>query len=238
MIGWLAKLFRRKHAQGSIHQNEQLKIREHLKGLALEKIDNEPTEQAKFCTLGNMAIGSKGYKTAIKCYDLSLDIDPNQSGVWLMKGIAFGELNQPYEALTCFKRALKLEPNNSMAWFCKGVVLGELGGRTEPIECYDNAIEINPKLEAAWHNKIIALNEIGRVEEAMRTCENALAHNSEFARGWLLKGIFLQDMGFKKDALMCFEQAKLLGDDLGDKAVQASKIVQMRDNIFKFLTYL
>jgi tetratricopeptide (TPR) repeat protein len=64
----------------------------------------------------NMAekIGETVSEEAIKCYDESLILNPNNAKVWNRKGVAMKNNNQIKEALKCFERAVKLESNNDV----------------------------------------------------------------------------------------------------------------------------
>ena len=77
---------------------------------------------------------------AIACYDKAIEIDPDNSSVFLIsKGIALFSQRKYDEAMTCFDKAIEIDPNNADAWNGKGHALAFLGRNTEAQECFNKA---------------------------------------------------------------------------------------------------
>jgi tetratricopeptide (TPR) repeat protein len=149
-------------------------------------------------TLKGNALSNLGkYEEAIKCYDKSLEINPNnpililfnKSGIliskdatntWLGKVRAFSNLDIEV-MLEIYEKLLKNSPNNAYAWTWKGNILSNLGKYEEAIKCYDKSLEINPNYALAQTNRGNALSNLGKYEEAIKCYDKSLEINPNYA---------------------------------------------------------
>jgi tetratricopeptide (TPR) repeat protein len=96
------------------------------------------------------------------------------AAVWLAKGQALLNLDQPAEALACFEAILKAEPNHGEALVKRGLALEALDQTDEALRCYDRAIAANADLTIAYLQKGGLFNRLERYEEALQCYELAL----------------------------------------------------------------
>ena len=100
------------------------------------------------------------YEKAIKCFDKALEIDPNDSDSWALKGTSLDLLNRSQEAIKCFDKALEINPRDAEVWRDRGLAFEEkLGNLEEAIKCYDKALAINKndELSKSQRDKAILL---------------------------------------------------------------------------------
>jgi tetratricopeptide (TPR) repeat protein len=95
-------------------------------------------------------------------------------GVWLGKGQALLNLNQPGNAIACFDEALALDPANAEALIKKGLALEKLERNEEALQTYDRAIAADESMTLAWLHKGGLCNRLERHNEALRCYEQAL----------------------------------------------------------------
>ena len=67
------------------------------------------------------------YDEAIKWYDKSLAINPNNDDTWNNKGNALDDLGKYNEAIKCYDKSLAINPDNYYCWYNKGMSLHKLG---------------------------------------------------------------------------------------------------------------
>jgi tetratricopeptide (TPR) repeat protein len=82
------------------------------------------------------------YDEAIKCYDKSIEIDPDNPVVWNNKGLALNSLGKYDEAIKCYDKIIEIDPNDADAWNSKGLALNSLGNYDEAKKCYDRSREL------------------------------------------------------------------------------------------------
>ena len=77
----------------------------------------------------------KRYDDAIKCYDVSCELDPDDSQTLNDKGIAYSESGRDEDAIKCFDESLNLDQNYVWAWVNKYLILYRLGKFDDAQEC-------------------------------------------------------------------------------------------------------
>ena len=51
------------------------------------------------------------YQQALNCYDLALEINPNEVNIWIERGAILTELEQDLEAVLSYNKAIKIITN-------------------------------------------------------------------------------------------------------------------------------
>jgi tetratricopeptide (TPR) repeat protein len=124
----------------------------------------------------------------IKTQDEALQIDPQNSTAWTIKGLTLYNLNKYDEAIKAYDEAIRINPRNSKAWIYKALVLRDLGRYDEAIKANEKAIEINPENSTAWTNKGFALYSLNKYDEALAAYDKAIEINPKNEAAWYFKG--------------------------------------------------
>jgi len=85
------------------------------------------------------------HKEAIKNFDKSLKIDPNQFKTWFWRGASLIALGRARDALKSFDRALKLNPSDPSIWRAKAALLEAIGKVDEAAKCRKEAEKLQKK---------------------------------------------------------------------------------------------
>lgn len=87
-------------------------------------------EAEQFDLEGTAYYKARRYSEAIRCFDQSIQLNPNDKlvtgYVWNRKGRALFQMKKYVEALECFEKALKLNPYCFKAWKNKEMTLQKL----------------------------------------------------------------------------------------------------------------
>jgi len=59
---------------------------------------------------GSELMSSGKYNEAIKAYDKTIEINPQDSYAWYNKGFALSYLNEPDEAIKAYNKAIEINP--------------------------------------------------------------------------------------------------------------------------------
>lgn len=145
------------------------------------------------------AFFAREYEEAIKCSSKTIELSPDSSLAWQMKGYAFCELRKFDEALECLNRAIELNPKNADAWYKKGWVIVALGKEKEEKEKKKGILE---KL-----TRVFTLSECKRATMVALACfRKATEINPEHTDAWGSIGSMLEDMGMSIEAMKYYDK--------------------------------
>lgn len=68
----------------------------------------------------NLAVGK--FHEALDAFNRSIELDPDNSLLWVNKGFICSELKHYSEALEAYDRSIELDPDNSATWSNKGLI--------------------------------------------------------------------------------------------------------------------
>ena len=119
---------------------------------------------------------------AIRCFELSLRIDPQFVNAWIKKGYTHFHLAEYSVAISCYDNALDLDINNFDAWNLKGLAYYRMNNLLKAIECCEKSIDINHNNAMAWYNLSCYLVLDGRVDDGMEALKRAIEIDISYAK--------------------------------------------------------
>jgi len=119
---------------------------------------------------------------AIRCFELSLRIDPHFVNAWIKKGYAHFHLGEYGVAISCYDNALDLDINNFEAWDLKGLAHYRLNNLLKAIECCEKSIDINHNNGMSWYNLSCYLVLDGRIDDGMEALKRAIEIEISYAK--------------------------------------------------------
>lgn len=133
-------------------------------------------------------------------FDQVLELGPNNSYTWCLRGIERAEKGEFEEAIKDYDTAVELEPENVDALIPRGMAKSALGQYEEAIEDYMTALELEPDNVDAWFGCGQANAGAGDYEEAILHYTMAIESNFEMADAWFWRGIANKMLGKQKAA--------------------------------------
>lgn len=158
-----------------------------------EENDKKPSESPQINNINNIQkfdlynkginhMANEKLSDAIRCFELSLRIDPKFVNAWIKKGYAHFHLAEYRVAISCYDNALDLDINNYEAWNLKGLAYYRMNNLIKAIECCEKSIDINHNNGMAWYNMSCYLVLDGRVDDGMEALKRAIEIDISYAK--------------------------------------------------------
>ncbi len=174
---YIEKFFRRKVTDKFNYQEKEKKPSE------LNNTDNINNIQ-KFDLYNNGInhMANEKLTDAIRCFELSVRIDPQFVNAWIKKGYAHFHLGEYTVAISCYNNALDLDINNFEAWNLKGLAYYRMNNLDKAVECCEKSIDINHNDGMSWYNLSCYLVLGGRVDDGMEALKRAIEIDISYAK--------------------------------------------------------
>ncbi|MDI6703280.1 MAG: tetratricopeptide repeat protein [bacterium] len=144
---------------------------------------------------------------AIECYEIALEISPNNPSILFNLGLAFGKKGEMEKERECFERALQISPNDPTIWFNLGISYGKKGDERHERMCFEKAIEISPNDPMICYKLGIFYERNKQMDKAIDHYEKAVNIDPTYHLPWFNLGIICQNKGELDRALICFKKA-------------------------------
>jgi tetratricopeptide (TPR) repeat protein len=191
---------------------------------ALEKINNtravEPLIQDNtaiyWLNKGNEFYQNGSYELAIKCYNKSLEINPEDTITWLWNGKALNELKRYNESIISYDKALDRDPLYAEAWYNKGKALQNLKRQNDALECYVSAIQLNNSYAEAWFGKADVLYNIKNYKDALEAYKKSIDLCPNSTDAWYGKGLALYNLSKYNQSVEAFNKTIVLNPEYAE----------------------
>jgi tetratricopeptide (TPR) repeat protein len=182
-----------------------------------QAIDKYPNNLELWLYKGICSRNLMKYEEELKCFEISLILDPHNSMIKIHNGLAYNSnvnlhvRNEEYkEALGSIEKALQYLPNNKLIWNEKGEILAKLRKSEEALECFDKALQIDPNYEEVWNNKGLALHSLQSFQTALYCFDRVLATSPNLKDVLFNKAATLDKMGNHVLAERCRRRAETI----------------------------
>ncbi|HEX6672409.1 MAG TPA: tetratricopeptide repeat protein [Nitrososphaeraceae archaeon] len=173
----MEKFFRRKVNDKFNYQEKEKKLSE------LNNTDNiNNIQKFDLYNKGINHMANEKLTDAIRCFELSVRIDPQFVNAWIKKGYAHFHLGEYSVAISCYNNALDLDINNFEAWNLKGLAYYRMNNLDKAIECCEKSIDINHNDGMSWYNLSCYLVLGGRVDDGMEALKRAIEIDISYAK--------------------------------------------------------
>ena len=147
------------------------------------------------------------YEEAIKNYNKSIDLDPNNSYAYNNRGLTKNNLEQYFDAVKDYDKAIELEPNNSVIYYNRGLAKTHLWQYEEAIEDYNKAIELDNNNSTAYYNRGLVKSYLGQYKEAIEDYNKTIELDPNNSHAYNNRGNAKDDLGRYKEAIKDYDKA-------------------------------
>ena len=138
------------------------------------KITEDDIKKVNLYNKGVNKMAEEKFEDAIRCFDLSLRIDPFFVDSLIKKGYSHFHSKQYNLAITIFDKVLEIDINNPEVWNMKGLVFYKSKNYEKAIECCEKAIDFNPNNAMAWYNYACYMTLDGRATKGMEALKKSI----------------------------------------------------------------
>jgi tetratricopeptide (TPR) repeat protein len=153
---------------------------------------------------------TQSFEAAIVSFDHAIQLEPDYSVNFAMKGRILLENKLFDQALACLNQAVELNPEDSIAWKIRGEILFNSKQYNLALTSFANSIELDSNDEEAWFIQGLTLTLMGHYNEAIDSLDQSLSLNPDHIGALNFKGIVLAELRRYEESLHFFKIANAL----------------------------
>ena len=100
-------------------------------------------------------VANKNFSTALDLVNKSIELSPNESDAYVLKGIILSETKQTAFAATAYEKAIEIDPQNASAYSNYAMHLYQAGNKEKAITLAEAALQIDPDNQTAKEIRIL-----------------------------------------------------------------------------------
>lgn len=147
------------------------------------------------------------FRMALPDLDRALDLNPNESGAYMMRGIANRELARIDEAIRDFNRALLLGPKSARLHYLRADAYESTGWYDRAIKGYNRALELAPAMVKAYKGRGYSHLQFENLDEAIEDFSMVLSIEPDCAISYNSRGVAYSKKGDFDRALQDLQRA-------------------------------
>jgi tetratricopeptide (TPR) repeat protein len=221
---------------GTLHLMGLLSLQHQQYDHALEWVARALRQEANpayFLSLGTILQLQGRHDEALRIVDGTIEHNPDNADLWMLRGSTLVNLNQPSDALLSFQQVLKLHPQHWGAARQCGIILQGLGSIEESLAYLSLCNALRPNDVRTLLMCAALLNAQKRFEEALTLCRQAHALEPVNPEICDKTGIVLRSLCRDEEALQWFDKALALlpsfRDALQNRAAALTKLHRFRE---------
>jgi tetratricopeptide (TPR) repeat protein len=171
-----------------------------------KEVKKNPNNAEAYFYLG-LTKNSEDLNKGIEEFDKAIEINPNFSEAYGLRGTIKSHKNDEKGALSDYSKAIELDPNNFGNYFNRAWLLESSGDYKNALQDCFKSIELNPDVPTGIYLVIAHCKfNLGEQEEALKYCDGYIESSGDFY-GYREKGILKFKMKDFKGALEDFNLA-------------------------------
>lgn len=161
---------------------------------------------------GRELLEKREYVEALVNLNKALEIDPNQSAAYFLRGNIKDNFEDRHGAMKDYNLAIDKNPKFVEALFARGNVKMKLQDYYGAIDDFTNAIAINENFVEAYFNRGKAKQYLQAYQDAINDCTKIIQINPKNASAYSMRGILRIEFGDTKNGCLDLSKAGELGD--------------------------
>ncbi|MFC1501424.1 tetratricopeptide repeat protein [Elusimicrobiota bacterium] len=146
-------------------------------------------------------------KQTIKYCKKALEMNPKESQIWEILGIAYYKQKNYEEAINCFQKAIEINPKYVHFWNHIGEAYQGKGNNKKAIEYYQKALEINPSDKNALFSIGNIYLQQDEYEQALRYFKRVSKIDPKTITTWNNMGVAYYKQENIEEAIKCYQKA-------------------------------
>ena len=171
------------------------------------KLQDNRFEALCFNAVALVETASGRVKEAIKAYQRTLELAPDQISPWNNLGNLHYKLEQYEEALTAFKKAVEQNPQDLVSWGGLGDAYYKLGRHEDAIFAFQKNLELTPNNAHSWSSLGDIYADEGQLDDAFAAYQKALGIDRRTTGSWLGLGDIYRLQGSNENAILAYQTA-------------------------------
>ncbi len=172
-----------------------------------EAIRTDPKLPIAYLALGVVARQLGDFEGSVDALSAGLLLDPQDSEMYLRRGIAWFHLGLHGIALEDFEEAAGIAYDDPRPELWRGLTLMELDRPLEAINAYASSIRRDRAFMMAYLNRGLAYLVVNQPRKAEFDFDQAIRHDPSDVRAWFNRGVALGRQGKLAEAVNCYEEA-------------------------------
>lgn len=151
-----------------------------------------------FRRIATALTGLKRYDEALQVFSRAIDLDSNDGGTILNRGVCYLQINEFDKAIKDFDKAIALDPKWTWAYFLRGVAYEKLGN-PNAIKDIETALHYDPNYQPA----IEAKQRLLRQHKSNMTKPDSTKNNSTTSIVKIIRSDYLATLAFLSPLVAC-----------------------------------
>jgi len=167
------------------------------------------------------------YEQALESIDIVLQMQPESSISWVVKGNISRFLLNRQEALICYEKALLINPKSVEALTKLAFLYAfskEEVSQNKALQYYEKVLSIEPNNFKACNNKIDILHRQGKHDEAIMTYDKAIEIEPNNPDIWFKRGLMLYQH-YPEEAITSYDKALEINPNFSDALFEKGRIL-------------
>ena len=209
----------------AISQTEKDILRNQMKTINLEFLSNRKSQESnKFFYIGDKDGGIRQaieasefdtqiieeyHKWSIPDFDKAIELDPDNTNAYRLRGVAYNNLGQNDQALQDLNKAIELNSNDISAHYNRGIAYYNLKQYEQAVQDFNQAIKFYPysRKVFAYYDRGMAYYKLEQYERAIQDFDKAIELEPNYTKTYNARALCYIELKQHNLAIVDFNKA-------------------------------